>query len=118
MPEEVDHELFDIFLRAALDAQSRSQRSARARGAPAALREEGILVLGSGFMTRSFAVFRRPALAAQTEAFDEWAVDALARADVDVDALTDYRSQGTRCRGRPPNGRSLRPTAAHRRRCL
>ncbi|WP_411742604.1 DODA-type extradiol aromatic ring-opening family dioxygenase [Rhodococcus sp. IEGM 1318] len=54
-----------------------------------ALRDEGILVLGSGFMTHSFAVFRRPALAAQTSAFDEWAIDALARGD--VDALTDYR---------------------------
>ncbi|MEK8174558.1 hypothetical protein NKH77_52690 [Streptomyces sp. M19] len=44
------------------------------------LREEGVLVLGSGFMTHSFAVFRQPELAAATTAFDAWAVDALARA--------------------------------------
>ncbi len=54
-----------------------------------ALRDEGILVLGSGFMTHSFAVFSRPDLVSHTEAFDEWAADALARAD--VDALADYR---------------------------
>ncbi|WP_328661645.1 DODA-type extradiol aromatic ring-opening family dioxygenase [Nocardia salmonicida] len=53
------------------------------------LREEGVLVLGSGFMTHSFAVFRRPELVTATTAFDEWATDALARGD--VDALTDYR---------------------------
>ena len=55
------------------------------------LRDEGILVLGSGFMTHSFAVFRRPELVAHTEAFDHWAADALARAD--VDALAAYRSK-------------------------
>lgn len=55
------------------------------------LRDEGILVLGSGFMTHSFAVFRRPELAAHTIAFDEWAADALARGD--ADALTDFRTK-------------------------
>lgn len=33
------------------------------------LRDEGILVLGSGFMTHSFAVFRRPALARPDRGF-------------------------------------------------
>lgn len=55
------------------------------------LRDEGILVLGSGFMTHSFAVFRRPELAAYTGAFDEWAADALARGD--ADALADFRDK-------------------------
>ncbi|MEU8698803.1 class III extradiol ring-cleavage dioxygenase [Streptomyces sp. NPDC048680] len=68
------------------------------------LREEGILVLGSGFMTHSFAVFRRPELAADTAAFDEWAVDALARGD--VDALTDYRDKA-------PGAAVAHPTADH-----
>ncbi len=68
------------------------------------LREEGILVLGSGFMTHSFAVFRQPALVAETEAFDEWATDALARAD--VDALADYRSKA-------PGAAVAHPTADH-----
>lgn len=68
------------------------------------LREEGILILGSGFMTHSFAVFTRPALAAHTEAFDEWAADALARAD--VDALSDYRQKA-------PGVAVAHPTADH-----
>ncbi|MEU4411323.1 hypothetical protein AB0F88_43055 [Streptosporangium sp. NPDC023963] len=66
--------------------------------------EEGILVLGSGFMTHSFAVFRRPELAADTTAFDEWAVDALARGD--ADALTDYHNKA-------PGAAVAHPTADH-----
>ncbi|MFF3242280.1 DODA-type extradiol aromatic ring-opening family dioxygenase [Streptomyces sp. NPDC002870] len=68
------------------------------------LRGEGILVLGSGFMTHSFAVFRQPELAADTTAFDEWAVDALARGD--ADALTDYRNKA-------PSAAVAHPTADH-----
>lgn len=68
------------------------------------LRDEGILVLGSGFMTHSFAVFHNPALAAHTAAFDEWVADALARAD--IDALADYRSKA-------PGAAVAHPTAEH-----
>ncbi|MGW6117824.1 DODA-type extradiol aromatic ring-opening family dioxygenase [Nocardia sp. NPDC055165] len=68
------------------------------------LREEGILVLGSGFMTHSFAVFRHPELVAETAAFDEWAVDALARGD--VDALADHRRKA-------PGAAVAHPTAEH-----
>jgi 4,5-DOPA dioxygenase extradiol len=53
------------------------------------MRDEGILVIGSGAMTHSFTVFRRPELAGHTAAFDEWTIDAVARSD--VDALIDYR---------------------------
>lgn len=69
-----------------------------------ALREEGILILGSGFMTHSFAVFQRPELTAETAAFDEWVVDALARAD--VDALADFRH-------RAPGAAVAHPTDEH-----
>ncbi|MFI6170662.1 DODA-type extradiol aromatic ring-opening family dioxygenase [Nocardia sp. NPDC051052] len=69
-----------------------------------ALRDEGILVIGSGFMTHSFAVFRRPDLSAHTKAFDEWAVDALGRGD--VDALADYRRKA-------PGASVAHPTAEH-----
>ncbi|MGW6817444.1 DODA-type extradiol aromatic ring-opening family dioxygenase [Streptomyces sp. NPDC055005] len=68
------------------------------------LRDEGILVLGSGFMTHSFAVFRRPELAADTTAFDAWAVDALARGD--ADALVDYLDKA-------PGAAVAHPTADH-----
>lgn len=68
------------------------------------LREEGILVLGSGFMTHSFAVFQRPELTTQTTAFDEWANDALTRGD--TGALADYRHKA-------PGAAVAHPTAEH-----
>jgi 4,5-DOPA dioxygenase extradiol len=69
-----------------------------------ALRDEGILVVGSGFMTHSFAVMRRPDLAGATHAFDEWAEDALGRGDVDT--LVDYRTKA-------PGADIAHPTADH-----
>jgi 4,5-DOPA dioxygenase extradiol len=69
-----------------------------------ALRDEGILVIGSGFMTHSFAVMRQPALAAYTTAFDQWAADALTRGDVDT--LADYRAKA-------PGADVAHPTAEH-----
>ncbi|MFQ6395771.1 dioxygenase [Nocardia sp. KC 131] len=51
-----------------------------------------------------FAVFHQPALAGQTAAFDEWAIDALARGD--VDALTDYRRKA-------PGAAVAHPSAEH-----
>jgi 4,5-DOPA dioxygenase extradiol len=68
------------------------------------LRDEGVLVIGSGFMTHSFAVLTRPELAAHTEAFDTWATDALSRQD--VDALLDYRVKA-------PGSSVAHPTAEH-----
>jgi len=68
------------------------------------LRREGILVIGSGFMTHSFAAMRSPRLAGQIRAFDEWAADVLARGD--VDALADYLAKA-------PGARIAHPTADH-----
>ncbi len=68
------------------------------------LRDEGVLVVGSGFMTHSFAAARNPALAGYTEAFDAWAADALARED--IDALTDFRTKA-------PGAAIAHPTAEH-----
>ncbi len=68
------------------------------------LRAEGVLVIGSGFMTHSFAVMRRPELAGYTEAFDTWAAETLANGD--VDALVDYRRKG-------PGAAIAHPTADH-----
>jgi 4,5-DOPA dioxygenase extradiol len=68
------------------------------------LRNEGTLIIGSGFMTHSFAVMRNPALAGHTKAFDEWAADALSRGD--IDALSDYRNKG-------PGVEVAHPTADH-----
>ena len=68
------------------------------------LREEGYLVIGSGFMTHSFAVMRKPSLIEQNREFDTWAADAIGRRD--VDALIDYRTKG-------PNAAVAHPTADH-----
>lgn len=69
-----------------------------------ALREEGILVIGSGFMTHSFAVMRNPGLVGHNVEFDAWADDALRRGD--VDALVDFQVKG-------PGARIAHPTADH-----
>ncbi|WP_368680352.1 class III extradiol ring-cleavage dioxygenase (plasmid) [Rhodococcus opacus] len=68
------------------------------------LREEGFLIIGSGFMTHSFAVMRDPGLLGHVVAFDEWVADALSRGD--VDALVDYRTKG-------PGADVAHPTADH-----
>jgi len=68
------------------------------------LREEGFLVIGSGFMTHSFAVMRNPGLVGHTREFDAWAADAIARRD--VDALVDYKVKG-------PGAAIAHPTADH-----
>jgi 4,5-DOPA dioxygenase extradiol len=59
------------------------------------LREEGTLVIGSGFMTHGLPFITRDmlfgAVPAWSKDFDAWAADALARGDVDT--LTDYRAK-------------------------
>lgn len=69
-----------------------------------ALRHEGILVMGSGFMTHSFEVMRNPALASHNEAFDAWATETLSLGDIDT--LADYRTKA-------PAARIAHPTADH-----
>ena len=68
------------------------------------LRAEGVLVIGSGFMTHSFAVMRKPELADHTQAFDQWAADALSHGDVDT--LVDYQTKA-------PGAHIAHPTADH-----
>jgi 4,5-DOPA dioxygenase extradiol len=55
----------------------------------APLRDEGVLIMGSGFMTHSFEALREPAIPQAIREFDAWGTDALARKD--LDALLDYR---------------------------
>jgi 4,5-DOPA dioxygenase extradiol len=57
----------------------------------APLREEGVLVFGSGFLTHNMAYAFRPGIPAWAREFDGWAKDALER--FDVDALRDFRSR-------------------------
>jgi 4,5-DOPA dioxygenase extradiol len=60
------------------------------------LRDEGVLVIGSGFMTHGLPFLTREAFAHNvvpgwSADFDHWAADALSRGD--VEALADYRHQ-------------------------
>ena len=85
-----------------LDPESLLQLGQRLRG----LREEGYLIVGSGFMTHSFAVMRRPELVTHNREFDAWASEAVGR----------LPAQGARRPDRAPDRRPLRAAAARDRR--
>ena len=64
-------------------------------------RHEGVLVIGSGFMTHGLPYHTREmvtggSVPAWSSDFDGWATDALSRGD--VAALTDYRHARSRWR--------------------
>jgi 4,5-DOPA dioxygenase extradiol len=70
----------------------------------APLRDEGVLVFGSGFLTHNMSYAFRPGIPAWAREFDLWAADALSR--FDVDALVDFRA-------RAPAARLALPTWEH-----
>jgi 4,5-DOPA dioxygenase extradiol len=55
------------------------------------LRDEGVLVFGSGFLTHNMRYAFRPGIPSWAREFDAWAADALAR--FDVDALQNFRDR-------------------------
>jgi 4,5-DOPA dioxygenase extradiol len=73
MPRLDPHELFDL------------------GRAFAPLRDEGVLVFGSGFLTHNMAYAFRPGTPEWATEFDGWVRDALS--DFDVDALLDFKSR-------------------------
>jgi 4,5-DOPA dioxygenase extradiol len=70
----------------------------------APLRDEGVLVFGSGFLTHNMAYAFRPGIPSWAREFDGWAADALSR--LDFGALVDFRS-------RAPGARLALPTWEH-----
>jgi 4,5-DOPA dioxygenase extradiol len=54
----------------------------------APLRDEGVLVFGSGFLTHNMRYAFRPGIPSWATEFDSWAADALTR--FDIDALADF----------------------------
>lgn len=57
----------------------------------APLRDEGVLMFGSGFLTHNMRYAFRPGVPAWAHEFDAWAADAITR--FDVDALMDFQNR-------------------------
>lgn len=57
----------------------------------APLRDEGVLIAGSGFLTHNLRAMRRGTTPTWAAEFDAWTADTLARRD--IDALLDYRAR-------------------------
>lgn len=70
----------------------------------APLRDEGVLVFGSGFLTHNMAYAFRPGTPEWAKDFDGWAENVLSR--FDVDALLDFQH-------RAPEARTALPTWEH-----
>ncbi|GAA3098257.1 hypothetical protein GCM10020254_49520 [Streptomyces goshikiensis] len=82
----------------------------------APLRDEGVLIVGSGFFTHNLAALRHrgPGVPAWSAEFDAWGREALAASD--VDALLDFERKSPAGRlAHPPYG-TLRPALRHPRR--
>lgn len=71
----------------ALDAQELVQLGR----ALAPLRDEGVLVFGSGFLTHNMRFAFRPGIPGWARDFDDWAADALSR--FDVETLADFKAR-------------------------
>jgi 4,5-DOPA dioxygenase extradiol len=70
----------------------------------APLRDEGVLLFGSGFLTHNMRYAFRPGIPTWAREFDEWAAEALAQ--LDFDALKDFEV-------RAPAARTALPTWEH-----
>ena len=70
----------------------------------APLRDEGVLVFGSGFITHNMRYAFRPGIPPWAREFDAWAAEALLR--FDVDALLDFQA-------RAPAAQMALPTWEH-----
>ncbi|MGW0774706.1 dioxygenase family protein [Streptomyces sp. NPDC054802] len=70
----------------------------------APLRDEGVLIVGSGFFTHNLAALRHGGTPGWSAEFDDWGQRALAAAD--VDALLDFENKA-------PAGRLAHPRTEH-----
>ena len=57
----------------------------------APLRDEGVLIFGSGFLTHNMRYAFRPGVPSWAQEFDAWTADAITR--FDVDALMDFQTK-------------------------
>jgi 4,5-DOPA dioxygenase extradiol len=70
----------------------------------APLRDEGVLIFGSGFLTHNMRYAFQPGIPSWAREFDAWAADALSR--LDAEALQDFRH-------RAPAAATALPTWEH-----
>jgi 4,5-DOPA dioxygenase extradiol len=70
----------------------------------APLRQEGVLIIGSGFLTHNMRYAFRPGIPAWAKEFDAWAANAITR--FDTDALKDFQT-------RAPAASTALPTWEH-----
>jgi 4,5-DOPA dioxygenase extradiol len=70
----------------------------------APLRDEGVLIFGSGFLTHNMRFAFKPGIPTWAREFDDWVADALLR--FDVDALVDFQT-------RAPAAQMALPTSEH-----
>jgi 4,5-DOPA dioxygenase extradiol len=70
----------------------------------APLRDEGVLIFGSGFLTHNMRYAFKPGVPAWAREFDAWAEDTLSR--LDMEALEDFQA-------RAPAARMALPTWEH-----
>ncbi|TWF93478.1 dioxygenase family protein [Saccharopolyspora dendranthemae] len=68
------------------------------------LRDEGVLIVGSGFFTHNLSALRSPSTPSWSVEFDDWGGGALASGD--VDALLDFERKA-------PAGRLAHPRTEH-----
>ena len=85
----------------------------------APLRDEGVLIVGSGFMTHGLPFIGeywdgRPGAPQWSVEFDRWAAEALERGD--IDSLFAFREKAPGHAVRTPDGRALRAAVRHARR--
>ena len=73
----------------------------------APLRDEGVLVFGSGFITHNMRYAFRPGIPQWAKEFDAWAADALSR--FDVDALMDFQARTSAARTALPTWEHYAP---------
>ena len=75
----------------------------------APLRDEGVLVFGSDFLTHNMRYAFRPGVPQWASEFDAWAEDSLSR--FDVDALLDFEKRDPRPGRRSRPGSTTRPSS-------